>query len=99
MYSKPKQDTAPPPDAGKYIRLGIAAAIGLAIFAIVGYQGVIFSMNVDEFADKFTKPLFYAIVSAIVLSAIALVRVNIAKRSSIFWYGINVAISFLNRGT
>ena len=99
MYNRPKQDTAPPPDAGKYIRIGIVAAIGITIFAIVGYQGVLLSMNIDEFSDKFTKPLFYAIISAIVLSAISLVRVNIVNRSSIFWYGINVGISFLNRGT
>ncbi len=99
MYSKPKQDTAPPPDAGKYIRIGIVVAIGLIILAIVGNQGVILSMNITEFEDKFTKPLYYSIVSAVILSAIALVRVNIIKRSSIFWYSINSAITFLNRGT
>ena len=99
MYSKPSQETAPPPDAGKYIRIGIVVAIALVILAIAGNQGIILSMNVNEFEDKFTKPLFYGVVSAIVLSAIALVRVNIVNRSSIFWYGINTAITFLNRGT
>jgi uncharacterized protein len=99
LYSKPKQDTAPPPDAGKYIRIGIVVAIGLIIFAIVGNQGVILFMNISEFEDKFTKPLYYSVVSAVILSTIALVRVNILKRSSIFWYGLNSAITFLNRGT
>ena len=99
MYSKPKQDTAPAPDAGKYIRIGIIIAIGLIIFAIVGNQAVILSMNIDEFQEKFTKPLYYAVISAIALSAISLVRVNIGKRSSIFWYMLSTAISFLNRGT
>lgn len=98
MYSKPKQDTAPPPDTGKYIRIGIVVAIGLIIFAIVGNQAVILSMNVNEFEEKFTKPLYFAVISSLVLSAIALVRVNIVKRSSIFWYMVNTAISFLNRG-
>jgi len=99
LYSKPKQDTAPPPDTGKYIKIGIVVAIGLIVFVIVGNQGVLLSMNISEFEDKFTKPLFYSVVSAVVLSTIALVRVNIVKRSSIFWYGLNTAITFLNRGT
>lgn len=99
MYSKPKQESASPPDAGKYIRIGIVVAIGLIIFAIIGNQGVIISMNFSEFGEEFTKPLFYGIVSAVVLSAVALIRVNILKRSSIFWYGLSSAITFLNRGT
>jgi len=99
LYSKPKQESASPPDAGKYIRIGIVVAIGLIIFAIIGNQGVIISMNFSEFGEEFTKPLFYGIVSAVVLSAVALIRVNILKRSSIFWYGLSSAITFLNRGT
>ncbi len=101
MYSKPKQEgvPAPTPDAGKYIRIGIVVAIALVIFAIVGNQGIIISMNINEFEEQFTKPLFYGIVSSVVLSALALFRINIIKRSSIFWYCLNTAITFLNRGT
>jgi len=100
LYSKPKQEnTSSPPDAGKYIRIGIVVAIGLIIFAIVGNQGIIISMNISEFGEKFTKPLFYGVVSAVVLSAVALIRINILKRSSIFWYGLSSAITFLNRGS
>ena len=99
MYSKPKEDGAPPPDVSKYVRIGIVVAIALIIFAIVGNQGIIMSMNISEFEEKFTKPLFYGIISAIILSGIALIRVNIVKRSSIFWYCLNTGITFLNRGT
>ena len=101
MYSKPKQEgvPAPAPDTGKYIRIGIVVAIALVIFAIVASQGIIFSMNITEFGEQFTKPLFYGIVSSVVLSGIALFRVNILKRSSIFWYCLNTAITFLSRGT
>ena len=98
LYSASTDKQAPPPDAGKYIRLGIVAIIGIVIFAIVGNQAVILSMNFTEFGDQFTKPLFYTLVSTIILSAIALIRVNIGARSSIFWYGINTAIGFLGRG-
>ena len=99
MYSKPKQEGEAPPDAGKYVRIGVVVAIGLIIFAIISNQGVIISMNFSEFGEQFTKPLFYGVLSAVVLSSIALIRVNIVKRSSIFWYGINTAITYLNRGT
>ena len=96
MYSASTENT-PPPDAGKYIRWGIIGIIGLVILLIVGNQGVILSMNMSEFESDFTKPVYYSIVGALVLSAIALIRINILKRSSIFWYAINTAISFLNR--
>ena len=95
MYSAPNEKVTPPTDTAKYIRIGIVAAIGLIIFAIVGNQGVILSMNFSEFGEKFTKPLFYAVVSAVILPVIALVRVNIVRRSSIFWFGVKTAISFL----
>ena len=97
MYSASTDKQAPPPDAGKYIRIGIVAIIGIVIFATVGNQAVILSMNFTEFGDQFTKPLYYTLVSTIILSAIALIRVNIAGRSSIFWYLLSTAIGFLGR--
>ena len=98
MYSASTDKQAPPPDAGKFIRLGIVAIMGVVIFAVVGNQAVNLSMNFTEFGDQFTKPLYYTLISTIVLSAIALVRVNVAGRSSIFWYSISTIIGFLGRG-
>jgi len=98
LYSASTDKQAPPPDAGKFIRLGIIAIIGVAIFAIVGNQAVILSMNFTEFGEQFSKPLYYTLISTVILSAIALVRVNVARRSSIFWYVISTAIGFLGRG-
>ncbi len=98
MYSAATDKKAPPPDAGKYIRLGIVAIIVIAIVAVAGNQGVILSMNFTEFGEQFTKPLYYSLVSTIILSAIALVRVNIISRSSIFWYAIKTAIGLVAQG-
>ena len=98
LYSASTDKQAPPTDAGKYIRLGIIAIIGIVIFAIVGNQAVILSMNFTEFGDQFTKPLFYTLVSTVILASVALIRVNIAARSSIFWYSINTIIGFLSGG-
>ena len=99
MYNKPKEEAAPPPVAGKYIRIGVVVAIGLVIFAIVATQGVTLSMNFTEFEDKFTKPLYFSVISALILSAIALVRVNIVRRASIFWFLLNTGITFFNKGS
>ena len=98
MYSATAEKKTPPPDAGKYIRLGVVAIIVIAIAVIIGNQGVIFSMNFSEFGDLFTKPLYFSLVSGVVLSAIALIRVNILSRSSIFWYAIKTAIGVIAQG-
>jgi len=98
LYSASTDKQAPPPDAGKYIRLGIVAIIGIVIFTLVGNQAVILSMNFTEFGDQFTKPLYYTLVSTIILAGIALIRVNIVGRSSIFWYAISTGIGFLGSG-
>jgi len=99
LYSTSKEEGPPPPDAGKYIRIGIVAVIGIVIFAIVGNQGVALSMNITEFDERFTKPLFYSVISAVILATIALVRVNLSSRSSITWYGIRAAITLLSKGS
>ena len=98
LYSASTDKQSPPPDTGKFIRLAIVAVIGILIFALIGNQAVILSMNFTEFGDQFTKPLYYTLLSTLILSAIALIRVNIVSRSSIFWYGINSAIGFIARG-
>ena len=64
---------------------------------LVGTQGVTLFMNFEEFDDLFTTPLYFAAVSSITLSAIALVRVNIVKRHSILWYTIRTLLGFINR--
>ena len=98
MYSAEKENgSAPPPDAGKFVRIGIVALISVIFFALVANQAVILSMNVTEFAETFTKPLFFSMIGGIILAGIALIRVNIAKRSSIFWFFIKTVINFMNR--
>jgi len=97
LYSSTKEDGPPPPDTGKLIRIGVVALIAIVIFVMISNQLVTLSLNVTEFEDKFTKPLQYSILSAVILSVIALTRIT--KRSSITWYGISTAISFLNRGS
>ncbi len=98
LYSASTDKQAPPPNTGKYIRLGVVVVIAIVVFTLAGKQAVILSMNFTEFGEQFTKPLYYTLISTIILAAISLVRVNLASRSSIFWYGVNTAIGFVGRG-
>ena len=97
MYSSSKGDNTPPPDAGKFIRIGIIAIIIIATFVVVGHQGIIMLMNVEEFADLFTTPLYFSLISGLVLAAIALVRVNVVRRASIGWYVLQTFLGFMSR--
>jgi len=97
LYSASKGSSGPPPDVSKYIKLGIVALIAILTIALVGNQAVLFFMNYEEFDDLFTTPLYFSLVSAIILSSIALIRVNIVNRSSILWYTLQTAIGFVNR--
>ena len=73
MYSSSTENSPQSPDAGRYVRLGLAALIGIVIFVVVGNQAVVLFMNVNEFNDLFTKPLFYSIISALILASITLI--------------------------
>lgn len=98
LYNASTENDGPPKDTGKYVRMIVVVAIGVAIFVIMGNQAVNISMNFTEFGDKFTRPLYYAVISSLILSSITLIRVNGASRSSIFWYLISTLIGFWARG-
>jgi len=88
---RPKQDIS------RYVRIGIFAAIGLVIFGIVSGRSVIMLLNLNEFQDLFTKPVYYGMLSALILSSIALIRVDIRKRESLVWWIFSIGISFFKR--
>ena len=94
MYSASTDRPQPPPNAGNIVRFGVIGFIALLIVLVVGKPAVALYMNIGEFDDQFTRPLFYSLVSAVILGIIALVRVNIVSRSSIFWYAISTLITF-----
>ena len=54
-------------------------------------------MNVEEFADLFTTPLYFSLISGLVLAAIALVCVNVVRRASIGWYVLQTFLGFMSR--
>lgn len=90
-------EAKPRPDVAKYIRIGIFAIIGLVIFSVVVNQSVVLVLNSGEFSELFTKPLYYAITSGLMLASIALIRVDIRKRESMIWWVISIGMSLLRR--
>ncbi len=91
-------DDRPKQDIGRYIRIGLFALIGIVIFGVVSNQSVNILLNVDEFSDLFNKPIYYAVLSGLILASIALIRVDIRKRESLVWWIFAMGISFLKRG-
>lgn len=82
----------------KIIRIAVFVIIGLIIFWVASSQSVNLFMNVVEFGNVFTKPLYYSIVSGLILCSIAAIRVDYRHRNSITWYGIHLLVNFLKRG-
>lgn len=98
MWDTYNEDKTPRADIGRVVRIAVFAAIGVIIFGIVGNQSVNLLLNVEEFGEFFTKPLYYSTLSGLILAAIVLVRVNFNVRCSLTWYGIKMLINFLKRG-
>ena len=98
LYTEATDKPPSPTNMGKYIKIALVAGLALLIFILAGQQAVLMLMNVAEFEEQFTKPLYYSMVSALILSSIALVRINARRRSSMLWYIINTVISTASRG-
>jgi uncharacterized membrane protein (UPF0182 family) len=97
LWDTYNEDRAPRADIGKIARIALIAAFAAIILAIVSNQSVKLMMNMTEFGEVFTKPLYYSTLSGLMLAAIAVVRVNFSARHSITWYGIRLIITFLSR--
>ncbi len=97
MWDTYSEDKAPRADIGRIVRIAVFVAIGVIIFGVVGNQSVNLFMNVEEFGQVFTKPLYYSMLSGVILSSIALVRVNFKARHSVVWYGIKTLVNMLKR--
>jgi uncharacterized membrane protein (UPF0182 family) len=85
----------PERDISYYIKVGLLVLIGVILFSIIGNQSVIILMNIEEFGELYTKPLYYSFISGLILAAIALVRVDIRSRRSLVWWITLFIISYI----
>ena len=97
MYTESTDRPSPPSNFGRYAKIGLFIALGALIVGLAGNQAVTMFMNVTEFGDQYTKPLYYSLVSAVLLASMALIRINGKKRSSMFWYILSTGISLMGR--
>ena len=94
MWRRVNRDK-PERDISYYIKIGLLALIGVILFSIIGNQSVIILMNIEEFGELYTKPLYYSFISGLILAAIALVRVDIRSRRSLVWWITLFIISYI----
>ena len=97
MWDTYNEDKASRFGISRVIRLILFATIGVIIISIVGNQSVNLFMNVVEFGDVFTKPLYYSTISGVILASIAFVRFSLHRRNSMTWYSFRMIIKFLQR--
>ncbi|HKO64993.1 MAG TPA: hypothetical protein VJU13_07305, partial [Candidatus Nitrosocosmicus sp.] len=97
MWDTYNEDKASRFSISRVIRLILFATIGVIIISIVGNQSVNLFMNVVEFGDVFTKPLYYSTISGVILASIAFVRFSLHRRNSMTWYSFRMIIKFLQR--
>jgi hypothetical protein len=69
----------------RIIRIAVFVIIGLIIFFVASSQSLNLFMNVIEFGNVFTKPLFYSMVSGLILCSVAVIRVDFRHRNSLTW--------------
>lgn len=97
MYGgyEPRDDSSPAARANGRIRWVLGIFLGLIAFFVVIGQFLTVWLNVAEFGEIFIRPLYYAFVGGIILSVIALFRVDLAHRRSLTWWGIRLILRML----
>lgn len=81
--------------APRTLVIAIVGVIVLFVSFAIGGQLLQVWLNVIEFGDPFVRPITYAFTGGLVLSVIALVRLDFIRRRSLTWWFIRLAIGFL----
>jgi uncharacterized membrane protein len=66
----------------------IVVIVILAVF--LNREIVVFWLNLSEFGDLFIKPIYFGLLSGLVLATVALFRVDFKNRRSITWWFIRL---------
>ncbi|MEM2635116.1 MAG: hypothetical protein QW372_06585, partial [Nitrososphaerales archaeon] len=66
--------------------------ITLFVLIIVGKEVLWFWLNIVEFGELYILPIYFMLISGIILSAIALFRVDFKNRRSIFWWAVRLIL-------
>jgi len=65
------------------------------LIVFLGREIIVFWLNLSEFGELFFRPLYFGLLSGLVLASLALFRVDFKNRRSITWWFISLAIKLI----
>ncbi len=88
----------PRPSLGRF-RWIIAILALLFVIWVAGGAIVTFWLNLKEFGELFIRPIYFLLYSGLILSALALVRIDVKNRRSLtFWFFHIISNAFKYKG-
>lgn len=91
-YYEAHEGTAPPRRPGTRFAIVAGTLLLVLVIWILGGQIVWFWLNVKEFGELFLRPFYFEIAGGLILSTIALVRLDFLTRRSLVGWIISVII-------
>ncbi|MBO3797603.1 MAG: UPF0182 family protein [Thermoproteota archaeon] len=73
-------------------RLLVILVVVSVLLGLLGREIVVFWLNLSEFGNLYFKPLFFSFLGGLVLSTIALFRVDFKNRRSVTWWIIKLIV-------
>ena len=67
----------------------LVAGIAVLISWFIGGQAIWFWLNIEEFGELFIRPVYFQLLGGLILAGIALARVDVISRRSLFWWFLN----------
>lgn len=94
-----EESDATRPSPPKYLRWVIVALVLIFVIWAASDALITFWLNLQEFGELFIRPIYFLLYSGLILSAIALIRVDVKnRRSVVFWFISTIFNLFKYRG-
>jgi len=77
------------------VKLIVIAVVALFLVFAIGGSFIFFYLNVLEFGDVYVRPIYFEVIGGLVLSAIALFRIDILHRRSLTWWIMRLGIRLI----
>ena len=97
-YDAPSESNIPA-FGNKNIRIIIFGVILFVTLLLIGGQAISAWLNLAEFDDLFVKPLYYSLLSGLILSPLAFIRFDFKNRRSLTWWTISMLLASFRKGT
>ncbi|MFQ6010953.1 MAG: UPF0182 family protein [Nitrososphaerales archaeon] len=77
------------------MKLIVVAVVALFLVFAIGGQLVFFYLNLVEFGDVYIRPIYFEVIGGLVLSTIALFRIDLLHRRSLTWWIMRLVIRLI----